>query len=145
MSVDERVLSTVRGWVEKAESDLKNVGLALRGGEDCPTDTVAFHAQQCAEKYLKALLTYHGIDFPKTHDLEVLVKLLRGKARIDLAADEQRRLSLYATVTRYPGDYEPITLAEAKQAVALAKRVRRAVRLELPKAALSRRTAPQGR
>jgi len=37
--------------------------------ENCPYDTICFHAQQCVEKYLKALLTSTHTDFPKTHDL----------------------------------------------------------------------------
>lgn len=139
MPVDARVVATVRGWVEKAENDLKNAGLALRGGDDCPADTVAFHARQCAEKYLKAMLACEGIDFPKTHDLGVLIGLLAGRARIALTAEEQRRLTSYATVTRYPGDYEPVTVPEALRAVTLARKVRNAVRARLPKQAVSRR------
>ncbi len=65
----ERILTVVRGWVEKAEGDLKNATLALSAEKDCPADTVAFHAQQCGEKYLKAYLVLQCIDFPKTHDL----------------------------------------------------------------------------
>lgn len=139
MFVDERVVATVRGWVEKAENDLKNASLVLRAGKHCPTDTVAFHAQQCAEKYLKALLAYHEIDFPRTHDLGVLIGLLAGRARINLTPEEQRRLTSYATVTRYPGEQEPVTVAEARRAVTLARKVRRAVRALLPKQRLSRR------
>ncbi len=139
MPADERVLTTVRGWIEKAENDLKNASLALAAGEECPADTVAFHAQQCAEKYLKGLLAFESIDFPKTHDLGVLIGLLPTRAAIQLSPEEQRRLTSYATVTRYPGDYEPVTLSEAKRAVALARKVRQAVRLMLPKEALRRR------
>ena len=69
----------VRGWIEKAENDLKTAILTLRAGEECPADTVGFHAQQCAEKYLKALLTARGIDFPKTHDLgELVARIIRA-------------------------------------------------------------------
>jgi HEPN domain-containing protein len=141
MPLDERALATVRGWVEKAENDLKIAALALRAGDDCPADAVAFDAQQCAEKYLKALPAYEGIDFPKTHDPGMPVTLLRGKVEIGLTPEQQRRLTLYATVTRYPGDYEPVTLSEAKRAVALARKVRREVRLMQPKEALGRRKA----
>ena len=65
----------VRRWVEKAEHDLRNAEYVLGLAEDCPTDTVCFHCQQCVEKYLKALLIHHGIDFPRTHDLVVLLNL----------------------------------------------------------------------
>jgi HEPN domain-containing protein len=99
---------------------------------------VAFHAQQCAEKYLKALLALQGIDFPKIHDLGVLTGLLAGGTVVDLTPEEQRRLTYYATVTRYPGDYEPVGLREARRALSLARRVRKHVRSLLPKEALRR-------
>lgn len=130
----------VRGWIEKAENDLKNAILTLRAGEECPADTVGFHAQQCAEKYLKALLTARDIDFPKTHDLGELIARITPGISVGLSAEDERRLTAYATVTRYPGDYEPVSVGEARQAVALARRVRGAVRRQLPKGALRRRS-----
>lgn len=138
MYVSERVLAVVREWIEKAESDLRTAFLALQAGEDCPADTVAFHAQQCAEKYFKALLVFEGIEFPRTHDIEELIALLPLHAAMDLPTEQQRRLTSYATVTRYPGDYEPVTLAEARRAVTAARRARRRIRSLLPAAALQR-------
>ena len=121
----EHVIAVIREWVAKAENDLKNAAHTLKLGEDCPTDTVSFHAQQCVEKYLKAYLVLKGIDFSKTHDVGKLVTLLPEAVRLGLTVEEQRRLTSYATVTRYPGDYEPISLSEAKQAVRISRRVRR--------------------
>lgn len=46
---------------------------------------------------------------------------------------DQDKLTEYATVTRYPGDYEPISLDEAKMAVRIARHVRRQIRKLLPK------------
>jgi HEPN domain-containing protein len=116
-------LVIARDWVQKAENDLKNATYTLGMGEDCPTDTVCFHAQQCVEKYLKALLVLKGINFPKTHDIKELIVLLPSKSRPKLTPEEQRRLADYATVTRYPGDYEPISLAETRRTVKIARRV----------------------
>lgn len=138
MPANDRVLSVVRGWIEKAENDLKTVVLALKAGEDCPTDTAAFHAQQCAEKYLKAHLAFKSIDFPKVHDIEELIARTRGLAT-GLLPEDCRALTIYATVTRYPGDYEPISLAEVRLALALARKVRGAVRKQLPKTVLKKR------
>ena len=42
---------------------LRTPAYTLRMGKDCPTDTVCFHAQQCAEKYLKALLVLRELEF----------------------------------------------------------------------------------
>jgi HEPN domain-containing protein len=138
MPADEQALSVVRGWVEKAESDLSTAVLVLQAGGQRQADTIAFHAQQCVEKYLKALLSSEGIDFPKTHDVGQLILLLPRSALADLSPEEQRRLTLYATVTRYPGDYEPVTTHEARRAVAAARRIRARVRKLLPKEALRR-------
>ena len=66
--------SSGRQWVEKAEHDLINAEYTLTLEKNCPLDTVCFHAQQCAEKYLKAFLVQKSISFPKTHDLRVLMK-----------------------------------------------------------------------
>jgi len=58
----------------------------------------------------------------------VLVALLPEKIHLGLTVEEQRRLTTYATVTRYPGDYEPVSLAEARRAVKTARRVRKGIR-----------------
>ncbi len=132
----EKVLIVVKSWVLKAENDLKAAVQTLKLGTDCPTDTVCFHAQQTVEKYLKALLVLKSVDFPKTHDMEELATLLPEGAALGLSLEEQRKLTAYATVTRYPGDYEPISLTEARKAVSLARRVRSAVRKLLPREVL---------
>ncbi len=132
----DEVLHIVRQWVERAEEDLNAAERLLVGEEYCPTSTVCFHAQQCVEKYLKAFLTSAQIEFPKMHSIVELMALLPEVARPQLGAEEQQRLTNYATVTRYPGDWEPITREEAEQAVGMARRVREAVRKHLPAAAL---------
>jgi HEPN domain-containing protein len=133
MSKNERAATVVREWVIKAENDLKNAAHTLKMGNACPTDTVCFHAQQCVEKCLKALLVACRTESPKTHDLGQLVALLPRRLRPSLDDEEQDRLTDYATVTRYPGDYEPISLGEACEAVKIARRVRREVRKLLEK------------
>jgi len=83
----EKIQSVAREWVGKAENDLKAAAQIMKLADDCPTDTVCFHAQQCVEKYVKALLTMNGTDFPKTHDLDRLIALLptKKKPRINIA------------------------------------------------------------
>ena len=128
MPEPDKVAAVVQEWVTKAENDLKNAAHTLKLGRVCPTDTVCFHAQQCVEKYVKAFLVAIGAEFPRTHDLEMLVTLMPQNARPTLTLAEQRTLTDYATALRYPGPYEPVTLSEAKEAVKLARRVRREVR-----------------
>src|SRR5207302_27400 len=110
-------------WLAKAENDLAAAAHLLKLGTDGPLDAVCFHAQQCTEKYLKAVLFAQGKEFPKTHDLVKLVALMPRKARPSLSEELQERLTDYATMVRYPND-EAISLAEARRALATARRVR---------------------
>jgi HEPN domain-containing protein len=130
--------TVVHEWVTKAESDLRAAAYLLEPREDRPTDAVCFHAQQCAEKYIKALLVLRAIDFPKTHDIGKLTALLPAALRPHLTPEEQRRLAGYAAAARYPGSSE-IASAEARRAVALARRVRRNIRRALPRDTLRRK------
>ena len=120
-------MAVAQEWIAKAENDLKSASHLLKV-KDCPTDAICFHAQQCMEKHLKALLIAQGIEFRKIHDLGELMTLLPPRLRPSLDDREQDRLTEYATTTRYPGNYEPISVNEAHQAVKIARRVRREVR-----------------
>jgi HEPN domain-containing protein len=96
-------MQVVGEWTAKAENDLKTATHTLTLGEECPTDTVCFHAQQCIEKSIKAYLASKNIDFPKTHDLGRLILLMPKSDRPKLTVTEQRRFTAYATEARYPG------------------------------------------
>ena len=87
------------------------------------------------EKYLKGLLVFRAINFPKTHDISNLVALLPRRTKIELLLSEQRKLTGYAAALRYP-ESRLVSLFDARKAVALARRVRRDVRRLLPRAAL---------
>jgi HEPN domain-containing protein len=139
MSADEAMVFLLRAWLEKADNDLKAATHIFALGRNAPTDTICFHAQQCIEKYLKALLVFRGIDFPKTHNLVVLMNLIPQDDRPELNEESQVRLTKHATVLRYPGEEDDPSLAEARKAVAIARRVRKEVRRVLPRAALRRK------
>jgi HEPN domain-containing protein len=119
-------------WIEKAEHDLLDIENNL-AAERVPWDTVCFHAQQAAEKLLKAFLVHHGSIPAKTHSL---VFLLRSCAKLDddLAPLEGdcRRLERYGSRSRYPSDsYEPEE-EDARENIEAARRVRSAILERLP-------------
>jgi HEPN domain-containing protein len=62
--------------VQKAEADYDAVLLLRRSGKRSRFDTIRFHCQQCAEKYLKARLQEAGLRFPRTYDLWALLTLV---------------------------------------------------------------------
>ena len=103
MSSQDEIAEIIYQWVAKAENDWKNASYMLRLKTDCPTDTVCFHAQQCVEKYIKALLVLKGTDFPKTHDIARLMALLPAVWRPRITDAEQEKLTDYAAISRYPG------------------------------------------
>ncbi len=122
-----------RQWLEKAQRDYNTSGHLL-SAEGVYLEAVAFHAQQAAEKYLKALLVWNQTEFPKTHDINFLFTLL-SDSEPGLAAilAEAAILTTYAVEYRYPGDYPDITPKDAEKAFEIAGRVRQAVLQRLPK------------
>jgi HEPN domain-containing protein len=94
--------------------------------------TASFHAQQAAEKALKALLTHHQIEFMKTHSIGELLQLAElGAPGVSTDLDAARELTRYAVSDRYPGPEAPVTQASAREHLALAQTVLDAVNVQL--------------
>ncbi len=119
-------ISELKSWIAHAEDDFESAKVLTRQKKPL-LYSACFHAQQCAEKYMKALLVFKDQDFPKVHDLNTLNDLCSA-AGIFLGMDKAdlARLSAYAIMSRYPGD-EP-TLKETKGAIESAKAIRRFAR-----------------
>lgn len=90
-------------WIDKAEQDYQVVAFLQESG--LPVyDVICFHAQQSAEKFLKAWLIEHGESIPRTHDLEILAKLaLPTLPDLQLLLNDLRFLTSFAVEVRYPG------------------------------------------
>ena len=114
-------------WVSKAEDDFKLAYLAMEAGEMPIPSGVCFHAQQCAEKYLKAFLQEHQINFPRRHDLIPLLEMcLHVNSTFENLRDALVELEGYAVAIRYPGT--SISVELAKSALVAVNRVRPFVR-----------------
>lgn len=127
MSVPPEVEAVAVGWVLRARNDLKAAEYLLTLADGCPFDAVCFHAQQCAEKYLKALLTSHAVAFERTHNLRRLLDLCAIEAGLEGELPDLEELIPYAVEARYPGTWEPVTRAEAERAVVIARRAATAI------------------
>jgi len=92
-------------WVAKAEGDFATLERESRARKNPNYDAVCFHAQQCAEKYLKARLCEAGTAFGKIHDL---IALLEQALTVEPSWEEFRAdlafLTEYGTHFRYPGE-----------------------------------------
>src|SRR5262249_17079689 len=94
---------STRAWVRKAETDYR-AAKKLDSGSDPLHDQSCFFSQQCAEKYLKALLEELGLTIPYTHVLKDLLTLLRAHhPSLGSLYRGLTFLTRFAVGTRYPG------------------------------------------
>lgn len=118
-----------REWIAKAEGDWQVANREMQA-TDPVWDAVCFHAQQCAEKYLKAVLEEDGIGFIRTHDLVVLRRQLGHRAQGWPAVEtDLAYLSTLAVAARYPGLTADANVAA--RAIDIAGRARTLIRATL--------------
>jgi HEPN domain-containing protein len=92
--------------------------------EEASYEDLCFHAQQAAEKALKAVYVDNGWTFRYTHDLETLLSGLRQKGmEVPSEILETDVLSRYAWEARYPGLDEPVSEQEYQEAIRMAEAV----------------------
>jgi len=113
-----------KAWLNKAENDLLNIENNLKAAQ-IPWDTICFHAQQVAEKSLKAFLVFHGRLPSRTHDLVALLAAC-AEIRPDLASRQEdcQKLSYYAVAARYPSDLYDFNETDGRRMIEAAHRVR---------------------
>lgn len=109
-------------WLRFARADL-SAARTLLGDADLPPRLACFHAHQAGEKALKASLIEARIPFRNTHDLVVLVALQPDPLRSALSSLDLQQLQQWAVDARYPGDLPGVTIAEAKQVLAIAEQI----------------------
>lgn len=63
----------IRNWLFRTNEDIAVMKNLVESGARDYTSAICFHAQQAVEKFLKAFLVFHDVDFPKTHDLDFLL------------------------------------------------------------------------
>jgi HEPN domain-containing protein len=118
MQPDAQDANAPSRWMDNARADLALAQISLPKGVQY--EQLCFHAQQAAEKSLKAVLLKCKVDFPLTHNLQALLNLLQGCVQIPIELRNVVDLNPYAVVTRYPGETEPVTKDDYLDAVRLA-------------------------
>jgi len=107
MGPDNARLQDVRAWLTKAKLDLRAAAHEASAPAEGLWGDVLFHAQQAAEKSLKAFLAWHDVPFRKTHNLEALgQRCVEIDASLRVVADRASPLSEYAWKFRYPGEVD---------------------------------------
>jgi len=114
----------VVGFVKYYEILLKKAAVVLRsatilynnfqnGNSALDIEVILFHLQQAAEKCLKAVLSFHQINYQKVHDLEVLVNLIAdNKIPLQINSTQLIDLSDFAVEGRYSVIHDDLVDAE---------------------------------
>lgn len=107
-----------REWIRLARGDL---ALADANVPAAPPELLCFHAQQAAEKAIKAVLVHARLAFPHTHDLDRLLDIVEESGTlIPSPVRDAIALTDYAVRTRYPFMGEPVSVDDLRAAVAIA-------------------------
>ncbi len=115
-------LNLVQKWLLKAGNDLEIVRQGLQA-ENVVTDVLCFHCQQVVEKCFKAYLISKNLNFPKTHNLSILLeKMIHDDVEFEKFEDIVY-MTNYAVELRYPDDFFIPDLIETQEAYKNALRV----------------------
>ena len=116
----------LKTWLFRANEDIAVIEKLFESEPELYASTICFHAQQAVEKFLKAFLVFHNIDFPKTHDLDYLLleckKIDAKNFDIDLGS-----LTDFGVSIRYPDDFYLPDKDETAQYRGIALKVKKVI------------------
>lgn len=126
-------------WFAKGDKDIKNAEFLLKSRRDL--ETVAFHTQQAAEKYLKGFLIAQGKELAMIHDL---VTLLRDAIELNSEfiqfKEAVKEITNFYFESRYPMGYEvEYAEEEIKTAIAQVKALIKLITVKSSKAQRKKR------
>jgi HEPN domain-containing protein len=110
-------------WLFRADEDVAVIDQLIQSDPQAYASTICFHAQQAVEKYLKALLAWKGVDFPKTHDVDFLLAECRKVISGELDHVDLKSLTDFGVSVRYPDDFFVPELSEAKYYAEVARQI----------------------
>jgi HEPN domain-containing protein len=113
-------MNSYEEWLKRARSSFELAKFS--NNELVYYEDLCFQAQQSAEKGLKGLLIFYGVEPEKTHNLYVLLQELKKHTEINDEIKEVLKLNNFAVQSRYPGDYVEIEKEEYGQSIIIAEK-----------------------
>ncbi|KPJ56758.1 hypothetical protein AMJ49_04095 [Parcubacteria bacterium DG_74_2] len=115
-------INLVKEWIIKAQNDLESAKILYR--ENGPTDSLCFHCHQTVEKILKGFLVSRKKEFPKIHDLILLLKLCNKiNKNFKNLEEETSFLNRYYIEARYPPEITTYPKKECREAIEFAEKI----------------------
>lgn len=127
---EDEVLSEVGLWLVFADDDIATAELLIDRLELMPRQA-GFHAQQAAEKALKAVYIFQQVQYPFSHNLDELRNGIPEGWRLKAEFPNLKALSDWAVEQRYPGAQRANTREDARRHVRQARALLDAVRRDL--------------
>jgi len=119
MRSDEAVINEAKAWLRDAQSD---IALSkVKKTKAIRYEHLCFHAEQAAEKSIKAVLLVLCVNVPRTHDIAFLMDKLPDYSRLSVELMDLPVLTKYAVQFRYPGQELSVVRKEYVRAVELAE------------------------
>jgi HEPN domain-containing protein len=106
-------------WLERAKSSLEISKIAVN--VNVYYEDLCYQSQQAVEKALKGLLIYYGVEPEFTHNIGILLNEVEKFEEIPENIKESTKLTKYAIMTRYPGEYDEITKEGYEESIKIAK------------------------
>jgi HEPN domain-containing protein len=120
--------AAARLWMSLAIGDLDAAQTMLEAGTPAAIRIAAQHAQQAAEKAMKAAIAVAGPEPTRTHDLVAIARRVPAEAGIAQLGVDLDRLSAALAAGRYPDPADPpYTTDEAAVLVRAARSITDAV------------------
>jgi len=107
-------------WLKRAHSSLELAKFS--DNVSVYYEDLCYQAQQAAEKGLKALLIFYGVEPERTHNLFILLQKLEDYTELNDDIKDVLKLYNFAVQTRYPGDYIAIEREEYEQSIMIAEK-----------------------
>jgi len=127
-----------KNWIYYANNDIHMISNNINTDDPEATGAIAVFCQQAVEKYFKAYLAEHSVDFPKTHDLLNLYNKIKAIKNWDIDETILASLNGLYIKTRYPSDIGAMpsgnmpTLNETKEFIDFAKKIESIFKEEIP-------------
>jgi HEPN domain-containing protein len=119
----------LRNWLLKASNDVTIAQHELQH-EAAVTDAVCFHCQQAVEKFLKAFLIFHDIEFGRTHNVYALLRQCCERDP-EFCGLDLKDLNFFGVTVRYPDDFYMPSVEESQEYVIIAQTIKHLVETKL--------------
>ena len=111
-------------WLFRANEDIAVIKTLSSEQIKVYTSTICFHCQQAVEKFLKAVLVYHKIDFPKTHDVDFLLNKCSTIENVNFENIDIKDLSDFGVDIRYPDYFYIPEVSETEEYIEIALKIK---------------------